>query len=350
MSRLVVGRRPDPYLLALLAIALTAALWGTSFVAIKVAVAEVPPATLVLLRCAVAYLFLRPLIGRGGRERRPLDRSAFLLGATGIVVPVYLHNLAMHWSSAADGTLVHNGTYPVLTGLLAMAALGERLGRRLSLSLLASLAGVAVVALGGARLGDAAAGSGLLVAGTAAYALYTVIGRRAFAADAWLDQLVGMVRAAMVLLLPLAAVELALGGLPHPSPAAVLAVVYLGAGCSGLAHWLNALALRRLEASRVAVICNLEIPLGIAAGALLLGETVGVGHLAGTALIAGGAWLACHRPRRTIGPQRRSFNRSLEPTQRRGKPWTTARSGRRWSATGRTSRTRRWSTRFTTTT
>jgi O-acetylserine/cysteine efflux transporter len=302
-------RRPGDQTLAVLALLATTALWGTSFVAAKIALAAFSPATLVVLRCAVAYAVVRPFLGRGGPARAPARRWNLLLGLTGIALPVFCHNLALHWSSVANATLVYNGSLPLLTYLLARSVLGEPLGGRPLLGLAASLAGVAVVAgAGGARLADATVGSCLVLAGTAAFAVYTVAGRRALAANVGQSRLTGTLLAALLVLLPIAAGEVIAGGPPRPSAPALLALLYLGGGCTGLALWLNAVALRRLPAGRVAVIGNLEVPLGLAAAALLLGEPVGGAQLAGAALIVGGAWLAAR------GGRSAAAQTQLDPT------------------------------------
>jgi drug/metabolite transporter (DMT)-like permease len=293
MTTFALPRRPGDQSLAVLALLATTALWATSFVAAKIALAAFPPATLVLLRCAVAYAVVRPFSGRVGPAPAPARRWNLLLGLTGIAFPVFCHNLALRWTSTADASLIYNGSLPVLTLLLARSVLGERLGGRPLLGLAASLTGVAAVAgTGGARLADATVGSGLVLAGTAAFAVYTVAGRRALAGSVSQARLTGTLLAALLLLLPFAASEVVAGGPPRPSAPALLALLYLGGGCTGLALWLNAVALRRLEAGRVAVIGNLEVPLGLASAALVLGEPVGGPQLAGTALIVGGAWLA----------------------------------------------------------
>ena len=319
MTTFALPRRPGDQTLAVLALLATTGLWATSFVAAKVALATFPPATLVVLRCAVAYAVVRPFVGRGEPARTPARRWNLLLGLTGIALPIFSHNLALRRSSAADASLVYNGSLPVLTFLLARCALGERLGGRTLLGLASSLGGVAIVSsAGGARLADATVGSWLVLAGTAAFAVYTVAGRRALAANVGQPRLTGTLLAALLMLLPIAVGEVIAAGPPRPSAASLLALLYLGGGCTGLALWLNAVALRRLQAGRVAVIGNLEVPLGLAAAALVLGEPVGRAQLAGTALIVGGAWLAARGHRSTatrteLDPATTGRRLSLQP-------------------------------------
>jgi len=284
--------RIDGRTLATLALVGATALWATSFVAAKAALEGFPPLTLSLLRCVIAYAVLRPFLRRSGQSPAG-GRTALLLGLTGIAVPLVSHNLALRWSGAGDATLVHGGALPILAGLLAIIVLKERPSVWTGAGLAASFAGVVLVSGGtGARVGTAAAGMALLLLGTAAFAVFLVIGRRAFALDGWLAALAGGVRASVVVLLPLSAIEIVFTDVPHPSLTAGLALCYLGAGCSALALGLKAVALRSLEAGRVAVMDNFEIPLGLAAGSAMLGEGVGPLQLGGAALICVGAWFA----------------------------------------------------------
>jgi drug/metabolite transporter (DMT)-like permease len=80
-----------------------------------------------------------------------------------------------------------------------------------------------------------------------------------------------------------------------PSRDGLLLLVYLGLGCSALAFALWAFGLRHLTAAQNAVFGSLELPVGLAAAALLLGEVLGPAQLAGAALLLTGALLAVDR-------------------------------------------------------
>jgi inner membrane transporter RhtA len=77
----------------------------------------------------------------------------------------------------------------------------------------------------------------------------------------------------------------------------VLLLLYLGAGCSALAYALSAFGARHLEAGRRSVILNVEVPIGVAAGAILLQEPLAAGQVVGGLLIVAGAVLAMARAR-----------------------------------------------------
>ena len=291
----LVGRltaRPSPRTLAVLAVVGANALWGTSFVASQLALDRVPPLTLACLRVAIALAILWPLSHRAG-DRPAFGRAPALLGLTGVALFSLLGNVGLRHADATDAALLH-GAVPVLTALLAVPVLGERLGARRLTGALASLGGVAViVSLGpGPGLGAAALGNALLLGSALSVAAYLVLGRRCFASSALLPLLTGSTAFGLLVLLPAAAVELAVVGAEPPTPRDLLLLLYLGAGCSALAFVFRAHGLRHLEAGQVAAYGNLKLPVGVTLAAVLLGESLSVGQLGGGALVLAGVWLA----------------------------------------------------------
>ena len=137
-------RVPVP-ILAALALTAAATLWGTSFVAAKVVLAELPSVTVAFLRFAIAAAVLAPLACRGG-SRLALGAQPALLGLTGVTLFFLCQNAGLRQTSAAHATLILGGGLPVLTALLAAGSLGERPTRRQLTSLACSLAGVVAVA------------------------------------------------------------------------------------------------------------------------------------------------------------------------------------------------------------
>ncbi len=73
---------------------------------------------------------------------------------------------------------------------------------------------------------------------------------------------------------------------PHPTPAQLMALLYLGTLVSGLSYFLWNSGARRVPAGVLAVMNNLKIPLGVAVSLLVFGEHTSLrGLLAGGVLI-----------------------------------------------------------------
>lgn len=278
----------------LLALVGAALLWGPTFVATKPLLVQVPPLTLACLRAIVALAILLPVLRRTGR-RPARGWLPALLGLTGVVGAIACQNLGLQTAGAADAALILNGSLPVLTLGLSALLLREWLTRRGLAGGLLSLAGVGILVAWGASsesLGASLSGNAWLLLSAAAFALYNVLGRRAFVGQDVLAIVSGSFGYGVLVLVPAAMVEQVTSGPSLPSPSALVGLLYLGGGCSVLAFLLASYALARLEAGRVSIISNLKLVIGIVVAVLLLGEPVTAGYLTGGGLILAGAWLA----------------------------------------------------------
>jgi drug/metabolite transporter (DMT)-like permease len=295
LGRLLSARMPAARVQAVLALILANVIWGTTFVATKPMLDRVPPLTIATGRFAVALLVLLPLVWRAG-GRPVLGRNTALLGFTGVFLLYLTQNVGLDYTSATNGALIHGGI-PVLTALLALPFLGERLDRRRLGGIVASMAGVAaVVLLGSGGMGGSALGDALLLVSALALAGYLVLGRRAFPTGGSLEIVAGVACFGLLFLLPASAVELTVRGMARPTGGDLLGLLYLGAVASALAFVLWAHGLRHLEAGQAAVFANLTPLVGVAVAALLLGERVSAVQLGGGLLILGGVWLTTRRP------------------------------------------------------
>jgi drug/metabolite transporter (DMT)-like permease len=277
---------------AILALVAASVIWGSTFVATKPLLDSVSPLSLATLRFAVAVAVLWPLVLRAGR-RPALGRLPALMGFLGVFLAYVCQNVGLDHTSAANAALIQGGI-PVLTALLAAAALGERPTPSILVGIGLSLAGVAAVVLvgRGGELGIAAFGDALVLIGGLAMAAFLVVGRRAFATGDPLAIVAGVAFYGLLFLLPASAAELALGGQVRPEGRDLLGLLYLGAGASALAFVLWAYGLRHLEAGRAAVFANLTPLVGVALAVVALGESLSAFHLVGTVLILGGVWIA----------------------------------------------------------
>lgn len=277
------------------ALVLAGLLWGTADVAGKLALVAIPPATLAALRFAVALAIVWPLARwRGGRM--PPMRITAPLGLLGVALTFLLQNLGLDRTSAANASLLQ-GAVPALTLALAAVVLRERLGPRRVAAVGVAMAGVAAVTLsGGGAVGMPGVGDAMVLASTACFAAFVVLGRRAFPDYGTLPVLAGMTAWGLAALLPVAAVESWFARPALPGPDQVALVLYLGAGCSALTYALWGYALRHLEAGRAATFDALIPVVGIAAAAVVLREDLVVWHLVGGALVVVGIWLSVHEP------------------------------------------------------
>jgi drug/metabolite transporter (DMT)-like permease len=280
--------------MALLAITL----WGLSFVATRVALAEVSPIPLIAARLVLGVLFLLVLLARRGELpalRAVASWPLAALGFMGIAFHQVLQAFALRMTSAVHtGWLI--GLIPIWSALLAARFLGERFTARKVTGLGLGFAGALLVITRG-RLGagtlalPGTRGDLLILLSTLNWAAYTIVGRSV------MQRLAPGPATTFMLLVGLAAVAplaLATGGaatLLHASVRAWAAIAFLGVACSGLGYLLWSAALERLSASRVAAFLYLEPLVTLAAAAAYLHEAVGVTTVVGGLVVLAGVAL-----------------------------------------------------------
>ncbi len=267
-------------------------LWGVPYLFIKLAVDEVDPGFVAWSRVALGALVLAPLAVRSGALRglRRRWRPILAYAAVEIVVPFPLIAFGeRHVSSSLAAILI--AAVPLTIALLALRFdPSERVdGTRLA-GLVVGLAGVvALVGLDVAGSASELLGTACVLVAVLGYAAGPMI-LRAHLGDVDPRGLVAASLAvAAVLLAPLA-----LAGAPHalPSAGVLASIAVLGVACSALAFVLFATLIQEVGAGRASVITYIAPTVAVALGVTLLGESLGVGAIAGLLLILAGSWLS----------------------------------------------------------
>lgn len=278
----------------------SAILFGSAAVPAKKALEHVPPFVVAELRWIVALGIILAILARRG-ERPVMNRSTWLLGLTGLTLFYLFYSYGLRHTTAANTTLISGGT-PVLVALLAAIFLGERMTWPKAIGIAGTLAGVIAIVGAGTGLDASLTGNVLVVGSAISWAIYTVIGRRAFTTGSALAQLAGIAVAGLVLMAPLAVFEARREGLDQITAVDLLFVLYLAIGPSAAAYMLIGYGLSHLEASQAAVYGNLMPFAGALAGYLFLDEHIGVEHFIGGAFIIAGVWIATSFAQRRPSP------------------------------------------------
>lgn len=288
------GKGGDAGQIGLAVVVLAAVLWGTTGMASRLIPSEVPlhPYTFGFFRLAIgapALFFGAVLLLRlGGRlERRHLP----FMGVYGGMIALYqiCFFTSVEHLGVAVGTLIPLGTSPLFAAAIARVALGERPPAGILLAGLTAIGGVACLTgvfadpLGLTQMN--LPGLGAALAGGAAWAVVTVLGRVLTRRDAppLLTTAVGFGFGAVVLL-PLAAGDAAqVVGHWEAWPA----LLYLGLVPSALAYLLYAWGMGRVRTTAAGATTMLLEPAGaVALASLLLGERLGRLDWAGVLLLA----------------------------------------------------------------
>ncbi len=265
-------------------LALLGAIWGASFLFMRVAAPEFGSLALVEVRLALGALVLMPFAWRV-RERIP--RSILpKLAAIGIInsaIPFLLFAWAAQHAPAAVSAIC-NATTVLFAALVAFALYGEKMGARRAFALLVGFAGVVVLATA------KSSGPGTLLAVIAATLAAVLYGFGANMVRRHLTDLppvavaVGTLSMSALVVAPLAVSQWPTQAI---SAASWWSASALGVLCTGLAFLIYYRLIKRNGASRAATATYL-IPLFAAGWAwLVLGEAVTARMLVAGALILG---------------------------------------------------------------
>lgn len=269
-------------------------LWGGSFFFVGVAVAELPPFTIVLLRVALAAIALH-LALRALGVAMPWNRDAWLaffgMGLLNNAIPFSL--IVWGQTQIASGLAsILNATTPLFTVLVAhVLTADERLTRARLAGVLLGIAGV-VVMIGPAAMADL--GRDVLaqlavLAAALSYACAGVFGRRfKRMAVAPLATAAGQVSASSLMILPLALMVDRPWTMPVPGVTALAAILGLALLSTALAYYLFFRILAAAGAVNLLLVTFLIPVSAILLGCLVLGEVLTLAQLAGMALIGAG--------------------------------------------------------------
>ncbi len=286
-----------------LLILLTTVFWGGTPVAGKLAIREIPPITVGVLRYGLASLLLIILFGRHlpswGSLRRRDVWSLVGVGVLGMFLNHLLFFLGLLFAPASHGAIIPPTTSPIWTMLLAARLARERITRGQIAGTALCIVGVILVARPDGLLGAGSRtvllGDLFYLLGGMAWGLYSFLSKVAMQRLSALATLAYGMVFGCVFLIPVAALERPWGTLGSASVSAWASVLYLtGAGTLLAFFWWN-LAIQRVGAGRTAVFTNLVPVFGVLLSWFVLGERLTPLQLLGGLLTLAGVWV-CQGP------------------------------------------------------
>lgn len=277
---------------------LLAALWGASFLFMRLGTLEFGPLPTAGLRVAIASLALLPvMLSRGlWPQLRQHWKPVMICGLINSAIPFALFSFALLSISTGLSSIL-NATVPLFGALVAWLWLGDKPGASRTVGLVIGFIGVALLASGKASFKPDASGAvtawGILACllATISYAVAASFTRRYLSGLNSLMVATGsQIGAALGLALP----TLLMWPAQAPSLKAWGALLALGTLCTAVAYVLFFRLIERLGPAR-AITVTFTIPVfAVFYGVTLLGETVttwmlfcGVIVLCGTALATG---------------------------------------------------------------
>jgi drug/metabolite transporter (DMT)-like permease len=275
------------------ALVLANVLWAGTYAIGKIALAEVPPIELNVIRFLLAAILLAPVLyhyrGQIPRDRRTLF-ILLQLTLLGFVLNKALEYIGLALSTASDVALLI-ATESIFTGLLSWIFLRERVTRAGVAALTIGLLGVYLIVERGLmpNLGDGGGtrilGDVLVVFSLLLEAGYTVRGKVTLTTLPPLLFTALTITGSLIFWVPAGAVAVARNGLPHLSLAGWLAALYLAAITTVVSYWLWFRGLSVVDASAAAPILFIQPLLGAALAILILHDSLTLATVVGAGCI-----------------------------------------------------------------
>lgn len=271
---------------------LLSVLWGGSFFFQKVALAALPPFTVLLCRVGLAAILLS-VATRGLGYRMPRSGADW----AGFAIMALLNNVVpfslILWGQtriASGLAAILNACTPIFTAVLAhYLTRDERLTPRRAAGVLLGLGGVVLMigpdALGG--VGGHALAQLAVLGAAFSYACAGIFGRR-LAGTPPLVTATGQVTAATIWILPMSLVVNRPWSLPAPGATTWLAIAGLAVISTALAYVVYFRILATAGATNLLLVTLLMPIVALLLGSLVLGERFSPRHLVGMAVIGVG--------------------------------------------------------------
>ncbi len=272
-----------------LEIGLLGAIWGASFLFMRIAAADFGATALVEVRLALGAVVLLPFLwrARASFPSRAWPKLA-LIGAINSAIPFVLFAWAAQRAPAGIGAIT-NSMAVLFTALVGFLFFGEKIGAQRAVAMLAGFVGVVVLASGraaGSNIGGAVA------AGASAAFLYGIgvnLVRRNLIGLPPAAVAAATLSCAALLVLPFAIVQWPQQAIPMHS---WLSVALLGVLCTGLAFVMYYRLIARIGGARAVTVTYLVPLFGVAWAWLLLGEPLTLTMAIAGAMILGSVALS----------------------------------------------------------
>ncbi len=269
---------------------LLAAIWGSSFLFMRIAAPVLGPAVLIEYRVAFAALFLAAV---GVLLKKKLDlrrnwKHYLILGALNSALPFLLFAFAARTLSASVLSVL-NATAPMFGALIAALWSRQSIAGTTALGLVLGTAGVALLV--GFDSVTSRAGAGIAVAAALVAALCYSIASAYAKSGRSVEPFAnahGSMWAATLFVIPV------LPFFPQPQEATIGimgAALALGVLCTGIAYILYFKLIEDIGATSALTVTFLNPLFGILWGALFLHEVVGWHTIAGSAIVITGTAL-----------------------------------------------------------
>ena len=285
---------------------IVAIIWGLGWTAGRVVATDFPPITAAWIRYIIAVAMFLAWLKMTGKFRIPTNeewKRLFYIGFFSTFLYQAFFMYGMRYTAAGDASLMITFN-PIITALLAIPFLGEKMTKRLGAGLIIALAGVAILFVYSPNvdipIDERILGNILIILSAGAWASSTIFMKKAMTtttsdSNEPLSPLELTVWASVVglfILTPWASYEIVDKGWPQFNWEIIAGIVFLAVFSTVIAYVWFAEGIRTIGAAKSALYVYLVPPFGILGGVILIGEKLGFSLLVAFALIVGGVAIA----------------------------------------------------------
>lgn len=273
--------------LPIIAVIMTAIIWGLSFLSIKVTVEVLPPMTLALTRFLIASVVLSIIYIFMEKEKK-LNRKDIpilaLSGFIGVSLYFYFENNAIKLLSASSAAIII-AVIPIITLIAEIVVFKSKLTKKKLISVILSFLGVYFIV--GFNTKASAPGSIkgylLMFAAVLAWVTYSIITKPLYKKYSQISIVYFQTLFGTLFLMPFVFFETIKWNLVDT--VIVMNVIYLGVFCSAIAYYLYIYAMGYLGVSITSLFLNLLPVITVIGGYFILKETITVYQIIGGALV-----------------------------------------------------------------
>ncbi len=277
-------------------------IWGWTFVATKILVAELGPLEIFALRLAIGLPFLAAvlLVNRVPLRFTRADAAPIIIGGAIFTFHILIQIVALRTTTATNtGWII--SVSPLAVAVLSFVFLRERIGWRAVAGIAVATTGILLLVSRG-RLRDLSwlrsTGDWLILLSAHTWAVYTVVTRNVARRCHPLAVTFGILAVAAVCTSVLVLVTGDFARVTGLSTRGIAALLYLAIAGLALGQWFWQVGVAHLGAARAGLYLYLEPLSTVALAVPLLGEPFGASTAFGGALVLAGVYIG-QRDQRT---------------------------------------------------
>ncbi len=273
----IINFRKQEQLLANLVMMVVVVLWGLSFISIKIAVSEIPPTTMALLRFAIASLLLGILLKKVEPNAKvaKADLPKMIVGGIlGITCYFYFENIGVKLSTVVNASLIVT-LVPIIAITLDVLFFNSKITALKLVAVGIALLGTYLSITANGKIEFSSnnfIGNMLMVCAMVSWALFTLLNKSLQGKYSGLCMTTYQTIFGTLCLIPLSALEFREWGLF--SLLAFWHVLFLAICCSVGCYVLYMYVLKHLDVAITTIYLNVVPIIGVAGGYYFLNESV----------------------------------------------------------------------------